>query len=124
MRGDIDSLDEQIERLRNGGTLMENEVKILCDKVSSAGMNFSWLVCGLAVGFGVACWDMVDWASKRALVRRGGGPSFWASIMECMFASTALRFRFLVRALGLDIISLAAQILYFLQRYHLPHCII
>jgi hypothetical protein len=34
MRGDIDHLDEQIERLRNGGTLTENEVKILCDKVS------------------------------------------------------------------------------------------
>ena len=35
MRGDIDHLDEQIDRLRNGGTLTENEVKILCDKVSS-----------------------------------------------------------------------------------------
>jgi hypothetical protein len=27
-------LDEQIERLRGGGTLSENEVKALCDKVS------------------------------------------------------------------------------------------
>lgn len=41
MRGDIDHLDEQIDRLRNGGTLTENEVKILCDKVSS--------VCALPV---------------------------------------------------------------------------
>ena len=28
-------LDEQIERLRKGDTLLENEVKALCDKVSS-----------------------------------------------------------------------------------------
>jgi hypothetical protein len=27
-------IDEQIERLRKGGTLAENEVKALCDKVS------------------------------------------------------------------------------------------
>ena len=40
MRGDIDNLDEQIDRLRNGGTLTENEVKILCDKVSASGMIF------------------------------------------------------------------------------------
>eukprot|EP00804_Cyclotella_cryptica_P012822 CCRYP_010575-RD/>CCRYP_010575-RD protein AED:0.43 eAED:0.43 QI:167/1/0.5/1/1/1/2/0/139 len=31
-RPDIDQLDEQIERLRGGGTLTENEVKVLCDK--------------------------------------------------------------------------------------------
>ena len=29
-------LDEQIERLRKGDTLAENEVKALCDKVSDA----------------------------------------------------------------------------------------
>lgn len=33
-RPDVAQLDEQIERLRGGGTLTENEVKVLCDKVS------------------------------------------------------------------------------------------
>ena len=33
-RPDVAQLDEQIERLREGGTLTENEVKVLCDKVS------------------------------------------------------------------------------------------
>ena len=36
-RPDVDQLDEQIERLRTGGTLSENEVKVLCDKVSING---------------------------------------------------------------------------------------
>jgi len=31
--GDIPGLDEQIEKLRGGGTLSENEVRALCDKV-------------------------------------------------------------------------------------------
>eukprot|EP00579_Thalassiosira_antarctica_P005693 CAMPEP_0201883004 /NCGR_PEP_ID=MMETSP0902-20130614/15090_1 /ASSEMBLY_ACC=CAM_ASM_000551 /TAXON_ID=420261 /ORGANISM="Thalassiosira antarctica, Strain CCMP982" /LENGTH=318 /DNA_ID=CAMNT_0048411701 /DNA_START=87 /DNA_END=1043 /DNA_ORIENTATION=+ len=31
-RPDVDQLDEQIARLRGGGTLTENEVKVLCDK--------------------------------------------------------------------------------------------
>ncbi|EJK64790.1 hypothetical protein THAOC_14441, partial [Thalassiosira oceanica] len=31
-RPDVDLLDEQIERLRGGGTLTEREVHILCDK--------------------------------------------------------------------------------------------
>lgn len=36
MTGDgIELLDEQIERMKGGGTLSENEVKILCDRVSS-----------------------------------------------------------------------------------------
>ena len=35
-RPDVDQLDEQIERLRGGGTLTENEVKVLCDKVREA----------------------------------------------------------------------------------------
>lgn len=35
MTGDsIELLDEQIERMKGGGTLSENEVKILCDRVS------------------------------------------------------------------------------------------
>ena len=34
-RPDVDQLDEQIGRLRGGGTLSENEVKVLCDKVRS-----------------------------------------------------------------------------------------
>ena len=33
-RPDVDQLDSQIARLRSGGTLTENEVKVLCDKVS------------------------------------------------------------------------------------------
>ena len=33
-RPDVAQLDEQIERLREGGTFTENEVKVLCDKVS------------------------------------------------------------------------------------------
>lgn len=33
--GDI---DEHIERLRNGGTLTENEVKVLCEKVRCGRM--------------------------------------------------------------------------------------
>jgi hypothetical protein len=32
-RPDVDQLDSQIARLRGGGTLTENEVKVLCDKV-------------------------------------------------------------------------------------------
>ena len=36
-RPDVGQLDEQIERLRTGGTLSENEVKVLCDKVSING---------------------------------------------------------------------------------------
>ena len=36
----VTELDEQIERLRKGDTLPENEVKALCDKVSyTFGMN-------------------------------------------------------------------------------------
>eukprot|EP00985_Skeletonema_marinoi_P022708 scaffold14637_cov141-Skeletonema_marinoi.AAC.6 len=31
-RPDVDQLDSQIARLRSGGTLTENEVKVLCDK--------------------------------------------------------------------------------------------
>jgi hypothetical protein len=34
-------VDEQIERLRKGDTLAENEVKALCDKVSE---YFAWLI--------------------------------------------------------------------------------
>ena len=34
-RPDVDQLDEQIDTLRSGGTLTENEVKVLCDKVRS-----------------------------------------------------------------------------------------
>ena len=33
-------LDEQIERLRKGDTLLENEVKALCDKVSNAEPHY------------------------------------------------------------------------------------
>jgi hypothetical protein len=40
-RPDVDQLDSQIERLRGGGTLTENEVKVLCDKVSF----FHWHLC-------------------------------------------------------------------------------
>jgi hypothetical protein len=56
MRGDIDNLDEQIDRLRNGGTLTENEVKILCDKVSSTCMIFWSGLLG----------HMVDWVFKKS----------------------------------------------------------
>ena len=31
---DAETLDERIEKLRNGDTLTENEVRALCDKVS------------------------------------------------------------------------------------------
>lgn len=34
MASPTSELDEQIERLRKGGTLSENEVKALCEKVS------------------------------------------------------------------------------------------
>eukprot|EP00984_Skeletonema_dohrnii_P004711 scaffold1658_cov104-Skeletonema_dohrnii-CCMP3373.AAC.1 len=34
-RPDVDQLDSQIARLRSGGTLTENEVKVLCDKCRS-----------------------------------------------------------------------------------------
>jgi len=33
MTANLAQLDEQIDRLRGGGTLSENEVKALCDKV-------------------------------------------------------------------------------------------
>ena len=33
MSRDLAQLDEQIERLRAGGTLSENEVRALCEKV-------------------------------------------------------------------------------------------
>jgi hypothetical protein len=36
MSRDIGQLDEQIERLRGGGTLSENEVRALCETVSWA----------------------------------------------------------------------------------------
>jgi hypothetical protein len=35
MGGEIAYLDSQIEKLRIGGTLTENEVRVLCEKVSS-----------------------------------------------------------------------------------------
>lgn len=47
-RPDVDQLDEQIERLRNGGTLTENEVKVLCDKVRS-------LCCSCTCGVVLEC---------------------------------------------------------------------
>ena len=34
MASNVTELDEQIERLRKGDTLPENEVKALCEKVS------------------------------------------------------------------------------------------
>jgi hypothetical protein len=35
MSGDnVDQLDEQIARMKGGGTLSEQEVKVLCDRVS------------------------------------------------------------------------------------------
>lgn len=37
----IELLDEQIERMKGGGTLSENEVKILCDRVSAFKTEFS-----------------------------------------------------------------------------------
>lgn len=46
-RPDVDQLDEQIERLRGGGTLTENEVKVLCDKVYNArefNMFYAWML--------------------------------------------------------------------------------
>ena len=42
-RPDVDQLDEQIERLRGGGTLTENEVKVLCDKVSGREVVGGWM---------------------------------------------------------------------------------
>lgn len=33
MTNETSEIDSQIERLRNGGTLSEQEVKLLCDKV-------------------------------------------------------------------------------------------
>jgi hypothetical protein len=35
MGGELAYLDAQIEKLRVGGTLTENEVRALCEKVSS-----------------------------------------------------------------------------------------
>jgi len=35
MSSSTSEIDEQIERLRKGDTLAENEVKALCDKVSA-----------------------------------------------------------------------------------------
>jgi hypothetical protein len=52
-RPDVDQLDEQIERLRGGGTLTENEVKVLCDKVSEADREY----CSRIVN-GVCCFDV------------------------------------------------------------------
>ena len=34
MSGTYGDIDEHIQRLRSGGTLTENEVKALCEKVS------------------------------------------------------------------------------------------
>jgi hypothetical protein len=43
-------IDEQIERLRKGDTLAENEVKALCDKVRVERRNFlefvNWIMTG------------------------------------------------------------------------------
>jgi hypothetical protein len=36
MASTTSEIDEQIERLRKGDTLAENEVKALCDKVSGS----------------------------------------------------------------------------------------
>jgi len=41
-RPDVDQLDSQIARLRSGGTLTENEVKVLCDKVSILFLTFNY----------------------------------------------------------------------------------
>lgn len=43
-RPDVDQLDSQIARLRSGGTLTENEVKVLCDKVSILFWTFICVV--------------------------------------------------------------------------------
>ncbi len=44
-RPDVDQLDSQIARLRSGGTLTENEVKVLCDKVSIEFCKLLLLCC-------------------------------------------------------------------------------
>ena len=56
-RPDVDQLDEQIERIRGGGALTENEVKVLCDKVNKTtkqntriGVRFVFLCCTLPGG--------------------------------------------------------------------------
>ena len=36
-RGDVAELNEQINRLREGGTLTEKEVERLCEKVGTVG---------------------------------------------------------------------------------------
>lgn len=49
MSRDIGQLDEQIERLRSGGTLSENEVKALCETVSLLSLSSSVFLCAGAV---------------------------------------------------------------------------
>ena len=39
MSAGISQIDEHIERVRAGGSLSENEVKELCDKVSLSGCD-------------------------------------------------------------------------------------
>ena len=56
---DLASLDEQIERLRGGDTLTENEVRALCDRVS-------WLLSVLSVGQAVLT-VMTGWDSRRKI---------------------------------------------------------
>jgi hypothetical protein len=41
----MDKIDEQIASLREGNTLTENEVKALCDKVSSRCVSMLWFAC-------------------------------------------------------------------------------
>lgn len=70
MRGDVDNLDEQIERLRNGGTLTENEVKILCDKVSEL-LRFM-IISFLGVGLGVSLWGIWLIVGEQIDIHRQG----------------------------------------------------
>jgi hypothetical protein len=51
-------LDEQIERLRKGDTLAENEVKALCEKVSGAQWSLSY--------------GIISWFAKPILQRPHG----------------------------------------------------
>ena len=50
-RPDVAQLDEQIERLREGGTLTENEVKVLCDKVSDVHCMVRSMLWPMIIGW-------------------------------------------------------------------------
>lgn len=58
MPGDsVDLLDEQIARMKGGGTLSENEVKVLCDRVSVGCHTLDWWRRYLGLSVAVDGWQ-------------------------------------------------------------------